>query len=1173
MLYDEPVLYHRGLTLFKDFSNEDTFYFLPPEVPKIARSPEDEEDYALRLVLYRPDPNAPPPPGMENGGGFLNLDVDLRVSEELLEEVRQEVRRRFGGQANLVPVPFMNGSVELVLLGTTRDDENQPFVRKIAGSTIPSLYGTQRAAFSVVLDRDGAALMRQVIEAGGATMALALYHLTYAGIGPAYNLKITVDYQRVYEHLDLRLRAGVSASGGNASFVGKAGFHLLMEELKENRAILVEEVDPVPGENGRNPVNQQQIDDIIRNLMGSTWFKPTLAQGGQMANMASQGSSSGSTASGSSGNGSNGSHSNQGSSGSSGSQSERARATWTEDSRTPTENFPSQRGIEAFQAASSGTEETLVIRGDGASAKTGSAADALQTARLEGNRLTVNVPAGETRHVEITWPATEGGTSGERQAAQWNQEPGEIPPDRGVEVFEPAASGTQETLRLRGNGATARVGPSRDSLASQSISGNALAVDVPPGETRHVEITWPATQGTEESFYLFFDYDRPQDTADVSSYSSGNPQPAEGTQPDSEGARFLTESRATSTTTPQRGPAELAAFLSTLEPGSTLELDAHASYEALPQGATAAERQAQVAHNQRLSERRLEVARNLISSFNGQFQINGRAHGHTQAQANQIQPLPGPTPSPNSRGGRLQDRVVIIKGRRRSRPSTVLEGTLTRPETPTTNGLPVTILRGHLQRGGGSESGEDSNSTKVEASFEVNLEIIQRQEKITATYELNTRKARTQEVHPQGQLILDAANPAQYILEADGAIDFFQWLEIAASTTAQWEQEGIDSIAVQIRYGPDGRGGFRRTGDLMLTPQSDTDTWKVGVLHENDDSRQPVAYWYEYRVTVNFLPDVALGDQRGAVTSVGAANADADGWIRTTERNLVIHPRDVTPAVIVDLAAGIMHYDLIERAQVALRYGPYRQNLMLSAATPSHRLVIRPEPDLEDDRLHTTGTIFYKDGAQVPLPERAWTLQELIVINEPRENTLRVQVVLMDPQDEYERVNVRLRYEHENRIVETDFDLTDHAQFQEWSVRLEDPDHRDWQYQATLVKKSGDIDVIDWTEGDPSGLLTLGVKAVDVIPVQVILLVPPSGDLLAVKVELRYEDERNGLLWEHAELFRSADALDFTWSIPIQDPQLRRYQYRVTEFHRTTGMSQGEWTEHSGTSLELIPGF
>ena len=59
-------------------------------------------------------------------------------------------------------------------------------------------------------------------------------------------------------------------------------------------------------------------------------------------------------------------------------------------------------------------------------------------------------------------------------------------------------------------------------------------------------------------------------------------------------------------------------------------------------------------------------------------------------------------------------------------------------------------MRSRLRRRAGAGRGESKDATTVQASFEVNLEMIQREERVVATYELSTRKARTQEVHPQG---------------------------------------------------------------------------------------------------------------------------------------------------------------------------------------------------------------------------------------------------------------------------------------------------------------------------------------------------------------------------------------------------------------------------------------
>ena len=272
----------------------------------------------------------------------------------------------------------------------------------------------------------------------------------------------------------------------------------------------------------------------------------------------------------------------------------------------------------------------------------------------------------------------------------------------------------------------------------------------------------------------------------------------------------------------------------------------------------------------------------------------------------------------------------------------------------------------------------------------------------------------------------------------------------------------------------------------------------------------------------------------------------------------------------VNVATGIIHYDLLQKAQLVLTYGPYRQNIELTLEKPEHRLVVRPEPGVEA-LLRTEGTLVYKDGALVPLPPHDWKPQELLVINEPRENMLRVRVILADPGHEYERARVRLRYEHGNRLVEQPLELTTHAQIEEWAVRLEDPTAREWKYEATLVKKSGDIDTVPWTNGK-SDQLILGVQAVDVLPIQVAwLVVPPDGNLLAVKIDLLYEDERSGLRWDHSELIRQGHTGSFLWSVPIADAKKRTYRYRVTEFPKGGGQKESPWQESDTEMLVLLP--
>ena len=169
---------------------------------------------------------------------------------------------------------------------------------------------------------------------------------------------------------------------------------------------------------------------------------------------------------------------------------------------------------------------------------------------------------------------------------------------------------------IRGAGAVARTGDTPATLQPKSLQGSNLVVDVPPGQTRHVEITWPGQTEQEDTFHLFFAFDQPENSAEVDAYSTGTPPPPGDT-------RFLNASQAKS--------ASSAGGLASLEPwlrsrqGNTLKLRAYASYEA---------DETDRVHNQQLSERRMEVAaRNIERLVPNRFNSGDRsALGHVPAR-------------------------------------------------------------------------------------------------------------------------------------------------------------------------------------------------------------------------------------------------------------------------------------------------------------------------------------------------------------------------------------------------------------------------------------------------------------------------------------------------------------------------------------------------------------
>jgi hypothetical protein len=305
------------------------------------------------------------------------------------------------------------------------------------------------------------------------------------------------------------------------------------------------------------------------------------------------------------------------------------------------------------------------------------------------------------------------------------------------------------------------------------------------------------------------------------------------------------------------------------------------------------------------------------------------------------------------------------------------------------------------------------------------------------------------------------------------------------------------------------------------------------------------------------------------VSSRGALGADGDGWFKGSyASHLVIDPRDATGMRPLRLSTGVLRFDLVQEAHVDLSTGAYRQNFRLLPEMHDVTLVARASGDGQP-AFHTGGTLFYKDQAHVALPETDWVVGESqLVIDEPRDGVLRVQIIESDPAGEYSKVHVTLHYEDGDRVVEKDFDLTAHGQMAEFAVRLDHPDQRAYKYRTTLLHASGAIDNSDWKDGT-STLLIVGATAADVMTINVTCLEPvPSGKLLAIRVDLDYTDDDDSVHWTHSELIRAGFLGSFKWVVPLADPTKRSYRYKLTAF-RSTGPQEIDWTTSDETNLVL----
>ncbi|WP_124981358.1 hypothetical protein [Nonlabens xiamenensis] len=210
MLYLEPPFHIiDGVSIFRDHEDKEQYYYMPME-PQLTLRKQEESDVGIpqiQLIKYR---------GNAGSGGFLNFDVHLGLDGDKVEEIASTIQSKDGldNKPRLAPVPLLDGSVKLMMLGkqtdvsedgtvTTSggDGEGPKFVTNMAHYAKPSLYGNNQAAFSVQLDESGVVAVEESIKGHMAPIGI-VYSLEYMALRDGYKVKATADWNRVQKHLE-----------------------------------------------------------------------------------------------------------------------------------------------------------------------------------------------------------------------------------------------------------------------------------------------------------------------------------------------------------------------------------------------------------------------------------------------------------------------------------------------------------------------------------------------------------------------------------------------------------------------------------------------------------------------------------------------------------------------------------------------------------------------------------------------------------------------------------------------------------------------------------------------------------------------------------------------------------------------------------------------------------
>lgn len=290
MLYlDAPIGPIQGLMIYRDHEDRDLFYYVP-ERPRLALNDGVPEFIFLK---YRSDITDNEDLDEETrkslGGGFLSFTIDLGVDDRMLRSVKQELASFAEGEVRLAPIQFRKGSVRLSITKEAGEESgadasivSNQFFEEVYGTSKPSLFGFNRATFSVVLTRQAATLFEAALREGISPIGV-IYDLEFLGLRPAFHVHITAEYKRIYDHLEVEF--GARGSIGVVSLA--AEIDAAFQKLRDSGAIKVEIQNFTDDEDLRRQ-SEAAFDWFKKDLL-KDFFKTALEPPTFMKRTASQG--------------------------------------------------------------------------------------------------------------------------------------------------------------------------------------------------------------------------------------------------------------------------------------------------------------------------------------------------------------------------------------------------------------------------------------------------------------------------------------------------------------------------------------------------------------------------------------------------------------------------------------------------------------------------------------------------------------------------------------------------------------------------------------------------------------------------------------------------------------------------------------------------------------------
>ncbi len=251
--YQPPFMDVGNLTIFRDDTDPETFYYTNiqpsivekgegPAISAYTILPESSTDKDINQVMDT----------------SLSLEVSLKVSEQILEIAKIQIKEKWGMNAKrLLPATVTDGKVYMVI--ASAGEEPDPKDWYVTSGISPSIFGDNRAA--LVVKTSGEEAKRLVAALNEDVVAGHVYYeLNMLGIAPTFKAKMRIKWDRIYKHFeDMKVK--------NLIFFREEISNTL-DDLKESSLVEmeIEELDPDVSEYASKTLLNELKTEAIKRL-------------------------------------------------------------------------------------------------------------------------------------------------------------------------------------------------------------------------------------------------------------------------------------------------------------------------------------------------------------------------------------------------------------------------------------------------------------------------------------------------------------------------------------------------------------------------------------------------------------------------------------------------------------------------------------------------------------------------------------------------------------------------------------------------------------------------------------------------------------------------------------------------------------------------------------------